>query len=140
MRKGLIVNLNSKPIIEFLKYGFWGAITTGINLLLFFLLESLGLFYIVANILSYIFAVLVNYVLNKKYVFNNRISEKKTSIQLMNFFFIRISSLIIDNILFFLLVSKLHYNVNMSRVSLSFFIIVATYGLNKLFVFNSKKR
>jgi putative flippase GtrA len=131
---------NIKNIIEFIKYGFWGAVTTGINLLAFFWLESLGMYYIVANIVSYIFAVFVNYILNKKFVFKSDSSENKDGKQLIKFFIVRLVSLLIDNILFYLLVSTLHYNVNFSRVFLSLAIIVATFGVNKLFVFNTKKR
>ncbi|WP_440960893.1 GtrA family protein [Paenibacillus nitricinens] len=131
---------NIKNIIEFIKYGFWGAVTTGINLLAFFWLESLGMYYIVANIVSYIFAVFVNYILNKKFVFKSDSSEYKDGKQLIKFFIVRLVSLLIDNILFYLLVSALHYNVNFSRVFLSLAIIIATFGVNKLFVFNTKKR
>lgn len=131
---------NIRNIIEFFKYGFWGTVTTGINLLIFFWLENLGMYYIIANIVSYIFAVFVNYILNKKYVFKSDPSEDKDSKQLIKFFSVRLGSLLIDNMLFYLLVSTLHYNVNFSRVFLSLVIIIATFGVNKLFVFNTKKR
>lgn len=131
---------NIRNIIEFFKYGFWGAVTTGINLLAFFWLESLGMYYIVANIVSYIFAVFVNYILNKKFVFKSDPSVDKASKQLIKFFTVRLGSLLIDNMLFYLLVSILHYNVNISRVFLSLVIIIATFGVNKFFVFNTKKR
>ncbi|MEK3760709.1 GtrA family protein [Paenibacillus sp. FSL P4-0338] len=129
-----------QDVLEFIKYSFWGAVTTAINLLIFFLLENLGIHYIIANILSYICAVLLNYILNKKFVFNNQTLKNKESSQLLKFFAVRLSALLIDNILFYLLVSGLHYNVNISRIGLSFLIIIATYGVNKFFVFNTKKR
>ncbi|ULO08041.1 GtrA family protein [Paenibacillus sp. 19GGS1-52] len=129
----------SKNIKEFVKYSFWGAVTTGINLLLFFLLESLGLYYIIANIVSYIFAVFVNYILNRRFVFSNHSSENNGK-QFFKFFIVRLVSLLIDNSLFYLLVSTLHYNVNISRVVLSLGIIIATFGVNKFFVFSIKKR
>ncbi|WP_076246533.1 GtrA family protein [Paenibacillus sp. FSL H8-0259] len=129
-----------KSVLEFVKYSFWGAISTGINLLAFFLLNNLGLYYIIANILSYIFAVFVNYILNKKFVFNNQSSNNKESSQLLKFLAVRLIALLIDNILFYLLVSVLHYNVNISRIALSVLLIIATYGVNKFFVFNTKKR
>lgn len=140
MGNSLINEQNRKNLLEFFKYSFWGAVTTGINLVLFFLLESLGMFYIIANISSYIFAVLVNYILNKKFVFNSQTTKKRESKQLLGFLVVRFSALLIDNVLFYLLVSVLHYNVFISRVGLSIFIIIATYGVNKFFVFSTKKR
>lgn len=140
MPNSKVTDQKKSDIEEFVKYGFWGAVTTGINLGAFFILESMGLYYIIANIVSYIFAVFVNYFLNKKFVFNTDSSENKNSNQLYKFFTVRLLSLLVDNLLFYLLVSTLHFNVNISRVFLSLFIIIATFGVNKFFVFNTKKR
>jgi putative flippase GtrA len=48
---------------------------------------------------------------------------------------LRIVSLAVDNSLFFVLVSLLKFNVYVSRVGLSITIILATYIINKLFIF-----
>ncbi|SFS84531.1 GtrA family protein [Paenibacillus sp. 453mf] len=132
-------NQNTKrSIIELVKYGFWGAVTTALNLFAFFLLEGLGMYYITANVLSYIFAVIINYILNQKFVFKS--SSQNDYKQFVKFIIVRIVSLLIDSGLFYLLVSILSFNVNLSRILLSITIIVATFGVNKLFVFNTKKR
>lgn len=133
-------NKNIENIKELVKYGFWGGVTTAINLLVFFGLEGLGMYYIIANVVSYIFAVFINYILNKKFVFNTTPSENNGSKQLLKFFGVRLVALLIDNLLFYVLVSTLHYNVNFSRVFLSLAIIITTFGVNKSFVFNIKKR
>lgn len=128
---------NLQNIKELIKYGFWGAVTTGINLLAFFILESMGIYYITANIVSYIFAVILNYILNKKFVFNSH-TPYKNRYQFLKFVIVRLGSLLIDNLLFYILVSVLHFNVNISKILLSLVIIIATFGVNKVFVFNRK--
>lgn len=65
-----------EKIVELFKYGIYGVITTIINLALFFGLEKIGVYYLAANTLSYIIAVVINYFLNKKYVFKTVNNEK----------------------------------------------------------------
>lgn len=127
-----------RGIVELVKYGFWGAVTTALNLLTFFLLEGIGMYYITANVVSYIFAVIINYILNKKFVFNS--TSQRDSKQFIKFIIVRLVSLLIDSSLFYLLVSVLNFNVNISRIFLSVAIIIATFGVNKFFVFTTKKR
>lgn len=124
---------------ELISYGFFGAITTGINLALFALLKELGVYYLLANTIAYFVAVVINYVFNVKFVFPDSAgSGMKAQIkQFLKFLGVRIFSLIVDNALFFLLVSILYFPVYPSRIGLSFFIILATYFVNKFSVFKS---
>lgn len=135
----MIKSNRSKNIVQLLSYSFWGAITTGFNLTLFFLLNFLGVNYILANIVSYIFAVILNYYFNKMFVFEKNSSNKETRV-FIKFIIVRAISLLIDTILFYLLVSFMHLNVNVSRILLSFVIIVATFFVNKVFVFRPTKK
>ncbi|WP_430091083.1 GtrA family protein [Paenibacillus cisolokensis] len=129
----------SKNIVQLISYSFWGAITTSFNLTLFFLLNFLGVNYILANIVSYIFAVILNYFFNKIFVFEKNSSNKETRV-FIKFIMVRAVSLLVDTILFYLLVSIMHFNVNVSRILLSFVIIVATFFVNKVFVFRPTKK
>jgi len=129
-----------KNIVEIIKYGFWGAITTIFNLVLFFFLKDLGLYYIAANILSYFAAVVLNYVLNRTMVFKTSKSSYNSKKEFARFFLVRLLSLVVDNGLFYILVSLLNLEVNVTRVILSIAIILATYFINKRFVFNKQSK
>lgn len=121
---------------EFIGYSIFGCITTGINLLLFFILEKVGIYYIWANTIAYLFAVIINFYLNKKYVFKKEDRSVIRIRELVKFLIVRTMSLIVDNSLFFLLVTILELNVYVSRIGLSIGIILVTYGINKIWVFN----
>ena len=130
-----------KKIIELFKYGIFGAITTAINLALFFGIDHLHImYYLVANTIAYFIAVVINYVLNRYFVFEKNENQNKTDTakQFGKFVLLRVVSLGVDNLLFYLLVSKCHLNKTVSRIGLSFVIIMITYVINKLFIFNSK--
>lgn len=123
-------------IVEFIKYGLWGGITTAINLLIFFGLKFCGMYYLLANAVGYVIAVIINFILNRKYVFQ-RSRKFKSSIrwQFIQYILMRLLSLGIDTVLFYGLVSILHLNVYFSRIGLSVFLILATYFISKLFIF-----
>ena len=77
-------------IFELIKYGFWGGITTLINLALFAFLDSLNVMhYVLANGIAYAVAVVINYVFNKIFVFNapdDKITDKReNAIQFIKF-------------------------------------------------------
>ena len=59
-----------QKLIEIIKYGFWGVVSTSVNLLLFAFLDYLDIMhYLVANGIAYAVAVVINYICNKLFVF-----------------------------------------------------------------------
>lgn len=126
-----------KKIIEIIKYAFWGGVSTAINLiLLFFMIRFTEIHYLVANTIAYFIAVLVNYICNKKFVFESQNDVKK---ELVNFVIMRLISLAIDNACYYCAVDVLGYDVYVSRIVVSAFIIAVTYVINKLIIFKKDK-
>nr|WP_122012243.1 GtrA family protein [Maliibacterium massiliense] len=126
-----------KKLIELIKYGFWGAITTVINLTLFVLFKNWGMHYLLANTIAYFIAVVINYLCNRYLVFQRERTEDKRQVmgQFGKFVLMRLISWGVDTALFYVLVDLLHCNVYISRVGLSIGIILITYVINKLFIF-----
>lgn len=123
-------------LVELIKYGFFGGITTLINLALFFLFTQMGMQYIIANTISYIIAVIINYFLNQFFVFKTTgkpTAKKRT--EFINFFLVRLGSLCVDNVLFFIVVDVFNINLYFGRITLSLLIIMLTFIVNKKFVF-----
>lgn len=125
---------------ELIKYGLFGVITTAINLLLFALFKELGMHYLWANTVSYIIAVIINFVFNQRYVFEQtaKRGSKNYWIQFVKFVVLRIVSLGVDNGLFYVLVTIFGWPVYPSRIGLSIVIILVTYIINKIFIFRKK--
>lgn len=128
-------------MLEFLRYIFFGIITTALNLFLLKVFIDLNIYYILANTIAYIMAVIFNYILNQKYVFLNSKQENIIEMkkQFTKFFLIRIFSLLIDNGLFYLFVTIFNFPLYWSKLILTMLIIAVTFLFNKFFVFVSKK-
>lgn len=63
-------------IKEFIKFGIVGAIGTFVNLsILYFLTEIVNIYYIISEIIAFSVSVINNYILNKKWTFNETLKE-----------------------------------------------------------------
>lgn len=122
---------------ELIKYGFWGVVTTLLNLALYFVLIRFGIYYLISNVLSYIIAVIVSYFFNNFFVFNQVEKEKISIKKIFKYFLIRILSLGLDSALLYGCVSIFHLNQIWSKLFVSFLVIMLTYLLNKKFVFTN---
>ena len=56
-------------VIRFIKFGMVGVINTLVNWIIFFILNALGMYYILANIIAYILGTVNSYLWNTLWVF-----------------------------------------------------------------------
>ena len=120
-------------IIILIKYGFWGCISTGINILIFYLFILFKMQYILANVISYIIAVLFSYVFNDLFVFkgNSGNNLKKG----LKYFFMRGLSLRADNAILVFLCEICGVNILISKIVDSVIIIGVTIVISKSYIF-----
>lgn len=131
MRKFVMKKIFSK-YESLIKYGFFGVITVGINLLLYKIFLEFKMHYIIASLASYIIASLVSYYFNLFFVFNQRISKfKEEIVRLFKYFSVRIGSVFIDTFLLYISVDILKGDKFISKIFISFIVILATYFFNK---------
>lgn len=126
-------------LLEMIRYGFWGAVTTLLNLCLFILFVNIGIPYLVSNVSTYFIAVAVSFFLNEKFVFNNNRKTAGGTLQKMiKFFSVRIFSVLIDSGLLMWCVEILEIPIFLSKILVSIIIIFMTYVLNRFFVFEKE--
>lgn len=137
MSKNIARRVLDCPYAELLRYIFFGFITTGINLLLFWLFILFGLHYIFSNVISFILAVILSYYLNCYFVFNRKYSDKDSVVVSCKFYVVRLLSIIFDSILLYVCCDMLSMDVILSKIVVSSIVIVSTFILNKYFVFHA---
>ena len=128
---------------EVFNYLLFGVLTTIINLVTYYLLTtfvfdiSKELELQIANIISWIIAVLVAYITNRKYVFESK--NKNKIKELKNFFASRMVTLFEDMLIMYLGVSILKINDKIIKIISQIIVIISNYILSKLFVFKKEK-
>ena len=127
-------------IKEILWYGFFGVLTTLVNIISFYFLEKTGMNVYINNFIAWFLSVLFAFVTNKLYVFNSKSLDKKTiTKEVLSFFFFRILSLGIDMLGMYICISLIALSNMVSKVIMNVIVIIANYIFSKLFVFQKKE-
>ena len=126
---------------EVINYLIFGVLTTVVSITVFYVFNKpLGLNEHVANIISWLCAVLFAYITNKLFVFESKTADRKELIkEIISFYGARLLTLGIEEAILFIGVSLLKIDSMFVKVAAQFIVIVANYVLSKLFIFKGKK-
>lgn len=91
-----------------------------------------------ANVISWIAAVVFAYFTNRRFVFESR--SQNMLKEAAAFFAARLSTLVLDMALMFLLVTLLKCNDKIAKLVVQVAVIVANYVLSKFLVFKKKEK
>ncbi len=134
-----------KKYQEIINYLIVGVLTTLVSIFTYFILSLIldinnNILFILANILSWICAVVFAYITNKRFVFNSATFNRKEEIKVFSLFVSsRITTLLIELIFMFLTVKVLLLNDKISKVIAQIIVIILNYIISKIFVFKKKK-
>ena len=121
-----------------IRYIFFGGCTTMVNLVSFFILRKLKLN--IANIISIILAILFAYVVNSKYVFQDKCETLKDHVQpFCKFVSARLVTMVIEVGGVWLLVSVMGLNDMIGKFLTQFIVLILNYVFSKFFVFTTGK-
>ena len=130
-----------KKYKEIINYLIIGVLTTVVSLVTFYIVRILFLTndtqldIQISNIISWLFAVLFAFITNKKYVFESKKKGKENLAEMIKFYLSRISTLLIDMGVMWLLTAPLNINDKISKILVQFIIVILNYVLSKIFVF-----
>ena len=119
---------------ELVLYVVFGAFTFLVNIVTYFLFESvMGINYLVSNVLAWFFSVLFAYITNRTWVFESKSPEILKEMSL--FFGGRIFSGVMDTVLMYLFIDVLVLGNTFSKIVVQIIVIVLNYVFSKLIVF-----
>lgn len=119
-----------------LLYIFFGGCTTVISIASFALFVGLGINELIANVLSWILAVLFAYITNRTWVFASKASETKAICrEIASFFGGRLLTLGIEEALLLVLVTWLRFDSLAVKIGAQIVVLVLNYVISKWIVF-----
>lgn len=128
---------------ELVNYVIVGGMTTLVSWIVYFVsvftfLDAENAFQLqVANILSWVAGVAFAYVTNRIFVFKSK--EKNILKEVLQFTGSRVSTLFLDMLVMFLMVTCLGVNDGISKIVSAVLVTIANYVLSKIFVFRKKE-
>lgn len=126
--------------LEFFWYIFFGVVGTFVNVFIFYLLsQKIGIYYLLANLVAWVFSVAFAFVTNKIYVFKSKSWCFSVWIkECIQFVFARIGTCGFDMLYMFVAVSILHFDKTFSKVIANVIVVILNYTLSKLWIFKNK--
>ena len=135
--KKLIEKLYGNSVV---RYVFFGGCTTLVNLVSFYILRKLKVELNTANIISIILAILFAYVVNSKYVFQDKCDSLKAHIQpFCKFIGARLVTMVIEVGGVWLLVSVIGMGDMIGKFLTQFIVLILNFIFCKFFVFTTGK-
>lgn len=129
-----------KKYKELIMYGIFGVLTTLVNIVVFYLLDKVGINTYLNNTIAWILSVLFAFVTNKFFVFESKAKDKKTIFKEgTSFFTARIFSYFVDMFTIYLLFQVMGINKMISKIISNVIVIIINYVLSKLFIFKKKE-
>lgn len=126
--------MNKKITWEIFWYVFFGALTTLINTVAYWILYyGISVSNTTSTIISWLLAVVFAYVTNKLWVFEK--GNKSTLKEATEFFLSRISTGILDLLIMYVGVELLLFEGGIIKILSNVVVIILNYLLSKLFVF-----
>ena len=124
-----------------IRYVFFGGCTTMVNLVSFFVLRKLNVELNIANIISIILAILFAYVVNSKFVFQDKCETLRDHIRpFCKFISARLLTMVIEVGGVWLLCEKMGMNGMVGKFCTQFIVLALNYVFSKFFVFTTGKK
>lgn len=122
---------------SYINYVIFGVGTTIVSLVTFFIFNKLLNFNeLIANVFSWIFAVLFAYITNKKYVFESSATTKEEIIkEAVAFYGARLITLGIEELVLLIGSTILNFDPMIVKLAAQVIVVIANYVFSKLFVF-----
>ena len=121
-------------VIRFIKFGMVGVINTLVNWIIFFILNALGMYYILANIIAYILGTVNSYLWNTLWVFKYK--DKASTETTIKFIILNLIGLGLNTGILYVLVDLCNLNKFIGLVTTTTIVMIINYIVNKLWVFS----
>ncbi len=123
-----------------LLYIFFGGLTTVVSVGSFALANScFHINELIANIISWVFAVTFAYLTNRVWVFHSQAKGNAIVKEAISFFGGRLATLGIEEAMLFVFVTLMQINGLWIKIIAQFVVLVLNYFISKVIVFKSKK-
>ena len=95
----------------------------------------------ISNVISWVITIIFVYITNKLWVFESNVyTYKEISLELLKFILGRFFTLVIEDAILFIFVTKLQYKSIVIKIIAQIVVIISNYIISKLVVFKRKQK
>ena len=127
------MNFLNEDIVRFIKFGMVGVLNTLVNWIIFFILNTLGMYYIFSNIIAYSISTIHSYLWNTLWVFKYK--DKASTDTTFKFITLNVVGLLLNTVILYILVDLFNLNKMLGLIITTIIIMFINYAVNKIWVF-----
>ena len=130
--KKLFKTKTDNTFIQFFRYLFVGGIAAVVNIgMLFLLTDIFHLHYLISNIIAFTLGLIVNYILSKKFVFQEKTKISKTG-EFLIYAIIGVIGLGLDTLLIWLFTEIFALYYMLSKIISTLLVLIWNFGARKI--------
>jgi len=137
--KGLFLEPTDNGLLQFFRYAFVGAIASVVDWGVLWVLEKIGLYYLIAAIISFFAGLATNFFLSKLLVFNGQKARMNSIGEFVSYAVIGAIGLGMTLGIMYVFTEWLHLYFLLSKIIATLIVLVWNYLARKIFVYGSKK-
>lgn len=124
---------------KIIAYGFFGVLTTVINIITFAVLEYFNVDYKISVVIAWLLSVIFAYITNKKFVFKTKTENKKDYFkEFYSFIIVRVLSLGFDLGFMIIMIDFMNINNIVAKIISNVIVVIVNYIASELFIFKKK--
>ena len=128
----LFIEKTDNSLIQFIRYFFVGGVAAVVNIgMLYIFTDICHIYYLISNVLSFTMGLIVNYILSKKFVFQEETKLNKTK-EFLIYAIIGILGLGIDTLLMGIFTSVLSIYYMISKIISTMLVFIWNFGARKV--------
>ena len=134
--KNIFVTATSNPVIQFFRYVFVGGISFVADSGSLFILEHIGLYYLVAASIAFIIGLVCNFFLSKLFVFHESKTDKR--VEFLVYGLIGLIGLGITEACMYLLTDIVGMYFMLSKILVAVLVLIWNFAARKLILYRKK--
>lgn len=131
INKSVVSMKHKNIIVQFIKFNIVGLFNTAIDFGVFILLHSLGVYFLIAQIISYSCGTLNSFIMNKYWTFSK--TESAGLSEIVKFLLVNIISL--NTSLLMLYLFRFYFSVIIAKAFATIFSVIINFAGNKYWTF-----
>ena len=133
--------MNFKSMKQLVAYGFFGVLTTLINIIAYWLVRKFDASITLSAFIAWLVAVFFAYWSNRKFVFeSSNTSAVAIFFEAVYFFMCRIATGLLDVAIMYIFADVLGFHEVITKTAANIIVIIINYIASKLFIFKEGKK
>lgn len=133
--------MNFKSMKQLVAYGFFGVLTTLINIIAYWLVRKFDASITLSAFIAWLVAVFFAYWSNRKFVFeSSNTSAVAIFFEAIYFFMCRIATGLLDVAIMYIFADVLGFHEVITKTAANIIVIIINYIASKLFIFKEGKK